>query len=91
MAGLVGGTAPKNGAPGRIRTCGLRFRKPSLYPAELRVLTLSKAMMRGGVQAKTLAKFACQASERARERNGSGESEMPSSRKAFTSAGVASP
>jgi hypothetical protein len=24
------------GLPDRIRTCGLRFRKPSLYPAELR-------------------------------------------------------
>src|ERR1700730_2389535 len=24
------------GAPGRIRTCGLRLRRPSLYPAELR-------------------------------------------------------
>ena len=23
-------------APGRIRTCGLRFRKPPLYPTELR-------------------------------------------------------
>src|ERR1044072_1686067 len=26
----------KTGAPDRIRTCDLRFRKPSLYPAELR-------------------------------------------------------
>ena len=26
-----------NGAPGRSRTCGLRNRNPSLYPAELRV------------------------------------------------------
>ena len=26
----------KVGAPGRIRTCGLRLRRPSLYPAELR-------------------------------------------------------
>ena len=25
-----------NGAPGRIRTCDLRLRKPALYPAELR-------------------------------------------------------
>ena len=24
--------------PGRIRTCGLRFRKPTLYPTELRAL-----------------------------------------------------
>src|ERR1700679_2328578 len=26
----------KNGDPGMTRTCDLRFRKPSLYPAELR-------------------------------------------------------
>ena len=26
------------GGPGRTRTCDLRFRKPSLYPAELRSL-----------------------------------------------------
>src|SRR5262249_9203332 len=26
----------KAGAPDRIRTCGLRLRRPSLYPAELR-------------------------------------------------------
>ena len=26
----------KSGAPDRIRTCGLRLRRPSLYPAELR-------------------------------------------------------
>jgi hypothetical protein len=25
-----------NGAPDRIRTCGLRLRRPTLYPAELR-------------------------------------------------------
>ena len=25
-----------NGDPGMTRTCDLRFRKPSLYPAELR-------------------------------------------------------
>ena len=25
----------KSGAPNRIRTCDLRFRKPMLYPAEL--------------------------------------------------------
>jgi hypothetical protein len=25
----------KNGAPGRIRTCGLRIRSPLLYPTEL--------------------------------------------------------
>src|SRR5579862_5925237 len=27
------------GAPDRIRTCGLRLRRPSLYPAELRAHT----------------------------------------------------
>ncbi len=27
-------------APGRIRTCGLRFRKPPLYPPELRAHSL---------------------------------------------------
>ncbi len=33
----------RNGAPGRIRTCGLRLRRPSLYPAELRArLTTSE-------------------------------------------------
>jgi site-specific recombinase XerD len=30
----------EEGTPGRIRTCGLRFRKPSLYPTELRGQTL---------------------------------------------------
>lgn len=29
------------GAPGRIRTCDLRLRRPSLYPAELRARTTS--------------------------------------------------
>ncbi len=28
-------------APDRIRTCDLRFRKPSLYPAELRALHMA--------------------------------------------------
>src|SRR6186713_1906753 len=28
-----------NGAPGRIRTCGLWLRRPTLYPAELRART----------------------------------------------------
>jgi hypothetical protein len=28
----VGETAGQRGAPGRIRTCGTRFRKPLLYP-----------------------------------------------------------
>src|SRR5437868_513724 len=30
------GSGSEGGAPGRIRTCGLRLRRPSLYPAELR-------------------------------------------------------
>jgi hypothetical protein len=29
----------KDGAPGRSRTCDPRFRKPMLYPAELRAQT----------------------------------------------------
>ena len=29
-----------NGDPGRIRTCDLRLRRPVLYPAELRDLTI---------------------------------------------------
>src|SRR5207248_2904611 len=29
-----------NGAPDRIRTCGLRLRRPSLYPAELRARSM---------------------------------------------------
>jgi hypothetical protein len=31
-----GNRSEKVGAPCRIRTCGLRLRRPSLYPAELR-------------------------------------------------------
>src|SRR6185295_3489156 len=31
-------TQAKVGAPGRIRTCGLWLRRPTLYPAELRAL-----------------------------------------------------
>ena len=31
-----------NGAPGRIRTCGLRIRSPLLYPAELQALISSR-------------------------------------------------
>jgi hypothetical protein len=30
------GARAKSGAPGRIRTCGLWLRRPTLYPAELR-------------------------------------------------------
>ena len=33
-------TAPKTITPGRTRTCDLRFRKPMLYPAELRAQTI---------------------------------------------------
>ena len=32
-------SAIENGAPDRIRTCGLRLRRPTLYPAELRAHT----------------------------------------------------
>ena len=31
-----------NGAPGRIRTCGLWLRRPTLYPAELRAQPIGK-------------------------------------------------
>lgn len=31
------------GAPGRIRTCGSRFRKPLLYPLSYEGLTLVRA------------------------------------------------
>ena len=33
-----GSVEPVKDAPDRIRTCGLRFRRPTLYPAELRAL-----------------------------------------------------
>ena len=33
----LAGRDEKNGTPGTIRTCGLQFRKLTLYPAELRV------------------------------------------------------
>src|SRR5882762_5181080 len=41
MPSVIGATREanrqgKNGDPGMTRTCDLRFRKPSLYPAELR-------------------------------------------------------
>ena len=38
---IVGGS----GAPGRIRTCGLRIRSPLLYPAELRAQLRNDLMM----------------------------------------------
>lgn len=34
-------TKEKSGAPCMIRTCGPRFRKPVLYPTELRGLRMS--------------------------------------------------
>src|SRR5213596_3780676 len=41
-AGIFGGFAGKDAdssnAPDRIRTCDLRFRRPTLYPTELRAL-----------------------------------------------------
>jgi hypothetical protein len=33
----------RRGAPGRIRTCGTRFRKPLLYPLSYEGLTLVRA------------------------------------------------
>lgn len=36
----------ENGAPDRIRTCDLWNRNPTLYPAELRVLTLDPEVTR---------------------------------------------
>ena len=41
----------RRGAPERTRTSGLRFRKPSLYPAELRGRAPPCAKAAGGVQA----------------------------------------
>src|SRR5439155_22332410 len=35
-----------NGAPDTIRTCGLRLRRATLYPAELRVLTAYAVLTR---------------------------------------------
>ena len=34
------------GAPGRARTCGIRIRSPTLYPAELRAQVLSPEKLR---------------------------------------------
>src|SRR5688500_18138163 len=34
--GFLSRLCVKSGAPDRIRTCGLRLRRPTLYPAELR-------------------------------------------------------
>ena len=36
-----------DGAPDTIRTCGLRLRRATLYPAELRVLALLTQCLRG--------------------------------------------
>jgi hypothetical protein len=38
-------------APDRIRTCDLRFRRPTLYPAELRALGLRVARVARGLAA----------------------------------------
>ena len=38
--GLPRTAAEAGGAPDRIRTCGLRLRRPTLYPAELRAQTI---------------------------------------------------
>ena len=37
---------PRRAAPGRIRTCDLRFRKPPLYPPELRARSLPSLDLR---------------------------------------------
>ena len=37
-AGFAVSSSVSNGAPDTIRTCGLRLRRATLYPAELRVL-----------------------------------------------------
>ena len=40
-------TAFETSARGRIRTCGLRLRRPTLYPAELRARCAMRAIARG--------------------------------------------
>src|SRR5207249_4633231 len=53
-------SAEGGSAPDRIRTCDLRFRRPTLYPAELRALGRSsvaleqRALCPGGVQRKAV-------------------------------------
>ena len=39
-----GGDDMTNGAPGRIRTCGLWLRRPTLYPAELRAHSVADSV-----------------------------------------------
>ncbi len=42
------------GAPGKIRTCDFRFRRPALYPAELRAQTArTNTMSRAGTKPET--------------------------------------
>ncbi len=50
-----------NGAPGRIRTCDPRLRRPLLYPAELRAHNTTK---HGKINAKLLPNTGFKASER---------------------------
>ncbi len=38
---------PGNGAPGRIRTCDARFRKPTLYPLSYGGLKIGNVLVRG--------------------------------------------
>ena len=45
-AGFAVPSSVPNGAPDTIRTCGLRLRRATLYPAELRVLTAYAVLTR---------------------------------------------
>ena len=46
LADFGGDSEYRNGAPDTIRTCGLRLRRATLYPAELRVLTAYAVLAR---------------------------------------------
>src|SRR5660398_205135 len=41
-SGILAHTALSSSAPDRIRTCDLRFRRPTLYPTELRAQLAEK-------------------------------------------------
>ncbi len=49
-------SAQKSNAPDRIRTCDLRFRRPTLYPTELRALGL-RGWASGGAEAQDVGGF----------------------------------
>src|SRR3546814_16224117 len=70
------------GAPERTRTSGLRFRKPSLYPAELR------GRGRSGNHGRRRGQLRAAGGTTG---NGSGATGTPSSASALASAGVAWP